>query len=83
MNLLRLFPSKVRRFFQYTGSLTTPPCTPTVNWIVIENPNMIASEQLAKFRQLTEDPLCQTPLTRNWRDLQDLKNRDVKRSNKA
>ena len=46
INLLRLFPAKVRRLYQYYGSLTTPPCTPTVKWIVVENPNLISSEQV-------------------------------------
>lgn len=46
MNLLRLFPSRVHRLYQYFGSLTTPPCSPTVTWIIIETPNELSREQV-------------------------------------
>uniref|UniRef100_A0A8B9GYF9 carbonic anhydrase n=1 Tax=Astyanax mexicanus TaxID=7994 RepID=A0A8B9GYF9_ASTMX len=34
------------KFFYYQGGLTTPPCSQTVDWIVLENPVLISSEQV-------------------------------------
>jgi len=47
----RLFPES-RRYFTFMGSLTTPPCTEDVVWIVIKQPQSVSSEQLAIFQRL-------------------------------
>ena len=36
-------------YFTYKGSLTTPDCTESVNWYVMETPLTLTSSQLAKF----------------------------------
>ena len=46
-----LLPSD-RRYFTFMGSLTTPPCTEDVLWLVFKQPQQISSEQLAIFQRL-------------------------------
>ncbi|MCP4933418.1 MAG: hypothetical protein GY927_04245 [bacterium] len=41
-----------RHSFTFTGSLTTPPCTQNVGWIVLQTPLMIAPSTLAKFQKV-------------------------------
>ena len=41
-----------RRYFFYSGSLTTPPCGENVNWTVMQQTLKIASSQLEEFTQL-------------------------------
>jgi len=39
-------------YFTYDGSLTTPPCYESVNWIVFNEPIEVSAAQLATFRSL-------------------------------
>ncbi|XP_036094740.1 carbonic anhydrase 12 isoform X4 [Rousettus aegyptiacus] len=41
-----LLPEKPAEYYRYKGSLTTPPCHPTVLWTVFRNPVQISQEQL-------------------------------------
>lgn len=41
-----------RRYYQFMGSLTTPPCTEGVLWIVLKEPVTLSREQLALFASL-------------------------------
>lgn len=43
------------RFYHYDGSLTTPPCTEDVAWVVFKSPLSIASEALSRYRELYVD----------------------------
>ncbi|XP_039721303.1 carbonic anhydrase 12 isoform X2 [Pteropus medius] len=41
-----LLPERPAEYYRYKGSLTTPPCHPTVLWTVFRNPVQISQEQL-------------------------------------
>lgn len=41
-----------QRYYQFMGSLTTPPCTEGVLWMVMKQPVSLSSAQLRVFRQL-------------------------------
>lgn len=53
---LTLDPSQLlpenRDYYTYMGSLTTPPCTEDVLWLVLKQPRQISPEQLAIFARL-------------------------------
>jgi len=40
-------------YYRFSGSLTTPPCTEGVTWLVMKAPVSVGSGQLAKFREAT------------------------------
>ncbi|CAG0912634.1 unnamed protein product [Notodromas monacha] len=48
---LKLLPES-KAFWNYEGSLTTPPCLETVNWIVFKTPLTVSKEQISAFRAL-------------------------------
>ncbi|XP_026470902.1 putative carbonic anhydrase 3 [Ctenocephalides felis] len=75
-SLASLLPEDLDRFYTYKGSLTTPPCSEAVTWIVFPDTLSISVFQMQKFRQLSnglEDSL----LVDNFRHLQPLNNRRV------
>lgn len=47
-----LIPAFSRRYFTYEGSLTYPPCTEGVKWIIQPEALTISSHQLSQFRKL-------------------------------
>jgi carbonic anhydrase len=47
----RLLPTQ-RAYFHYEGSLTTPPCSETVDWIVLAQPIEVDETDIARFGKL-------------------------------
>ncbi|ONH96397.1 hypothetical protein PRUPE_7G126300 [Prunus persica] len=69
-------PSEIKwsslKFYRYIGSLTTPPCTEGVIWIVNEMVNTVSKEQLELLKQAVYDYAKM-----NARPSQPLNDRDI------
>jgi len=48
VNVKDLLPSDLR-YYTYTGSLTTPPCSEGVTWFVLKTPDTLSEDELAAF----------------------------------
>ncbi|WJJ95881.1 carbonic anhydrase [Algibacter luteus] len=59
-----------KHYYSYGGSLTTPPCTEGVNWIVFKEPIILSVEEVLKLRN-------NMPIN-NYRNEQPLNDRVVK-----
>lgn len=68
IDLMNLLP-KDKDSFRYNGSLTTPPCSEAVKWVVLEEPIEMSKEQIDKFRKIFSD---------NHRPVQPLNEREIK-----
>lgn len=51
VNALDLMPD-IKDYYRFDGSLTTPPCTEGVLWMVMQNPISISTGQAQKFASL-------------------------------
>lgn len=70
IDLNRLLPEN-RGYYTYMGSLTTPPCSEGVLWMVMKQPMQVSSEQIAIFSRLYRH---------NARPVQSANNRLIKES---
>ncbi|MCK4743697.1 MAG: carbonic anhydrase [Sulfuriflexus sp.] len=51
LNVAELLPSN-HSYYNYSGSLTTPPCSEGVNWMVLQTPVEVSTEQVAAFTSI-------------------------------
>jgi len=58
-----------RKYYTYSGSLTTPPASEIVNWLMLEEPVKLTPAQIAAFETAIAD--------HNNRPVQDLNDRMV------
>jgi carbonic anhydrase len=67
VNLDELLP-KDREFYLYQGSLTTPPCSEGVIWVVMKDPISVSQHDISAFSAIYPD---------NFRPLQQLNKREM------
>lgn len=60
-----------RSYYTYAGSLTTPPCSETVTWVILAKPAKLSHAQFEAFRDI---------LGNNFRPLQDPNDRTIRAS---
>lgn len=70
LDLRRLLPSNLAHY-EYSGSLTTPPCSEVVHWIVLRQPLHMSIAQIEAFRAV---------FAQNYRPVQPLNGRVVRAS---
>ncbi|XP_040445636.1 receptor-type tyrosine-protein phosphatase gamma [Falco naumanni] len=80
-----LLPTSLGSYYRYTGSLTTPPCSEIVEWIVFRKPVPISYHQLEAFYSIftteQQDHVKSVEYLRNnFRPQQSLNNRKVSKS---
>jgi carbonic anhydrase len=67
------FVNPNKNYFHYNGGLTTPPCTETVNWVVMEKIETMTRDQMNNFKNII---LPLYPYG-NWRIPQKINNRPI------
>lgn len=45
-----------RDYYSFSGSLTTPPCTEGVRWLVMKQPMALSQSQLDAFKAVMHHP---------------------------
>jgi len=51
LNITKLLPKNLD-YYRFNGSLTTPPCTEGVRWIVLKTPVEISKKQIKEFHHI-------------------------------
>ncbi|MCA9913689.1 MAG: carbonic anhydrase family protein [Anaerolineae bacterium] len=52
INPADLLPDDPMHFYTYEGSLTTPPCSEIVRWLIMTRPVALSAEQIATFGEI-------------------------------
>ncbi|XP_041082655.1 carbonic anhydrase 12-like isoform X2 [Polyodon spathula] len=80
-NVFNLLPERLDEFYRYDGSLTTPPCYPSVLWTVFRNPVRISQEQLLSLQTVLYSTYVNEPVSlkmnQNYRHPQETNDRHV------
>ncbi|XP_041966199.1 carbonic anhydrase 12 isoform X1 [Alosa sapidissima] len=80
-NIRDLLPSRLDQYYRYDGSLTTPPCYPSVLWTVFRNPVTFSIQQFQALASAMYSSSIQesapVPLNGNYRKPQLTDNRVV------
>ncbi|XP_049631395.1 carbonic anhydrase 6-like [Suncus etruscus] len=71
-----MLPQDLRHYYTYQGSMSTPPCTENVLWILFKDPIIISRAQIEKLENSLLDPQNQT-LYNTYRMTQPLYRRTV------
>lgn len=66
--------ANTKSYYTYSGSLTTPPCSEVVTWVVLQKPAKISEDQFEAFRHI---------LGNNFRPVQALNGRQVTSTGKG
>ncbi|XP_035251468.1 carbonic anhydrase 12 isoform X1 [Anguilla anguilla] len=76
-----LLPAHMDEYYRYDGSLTTPPCYPSVLWTVFRNPITISEEQFlalcTSVFSSSQQESAPVPLNGNYRKSQDSEDRII------
>lgn len=75
VDLMSFLPSD-KGYYNYNGSLTTPPCSEGVDWYVFAEPVKISAQQALEFQQMVGQ---NTALAFNYRPTQPLGDRSLTR----
>lgn len=55
-------PQLAGNYWHYTGSLTTPPCSETVHWYVMQTPAHVSLGMISHFKELFPTPMDNRPV---------------------
>ncbi|KAF5401320.1 Eukaryotic-type carbonic anhydrase [Paragonimus heterotremus] len=79
LDLRTLLPNDLSKYYTYPGSLTTPPCSECVTWILLDEPIVVSEDQIDRLRQMHADcTVCGS--TDNFRPICPLGSRRVRSS---
>lgn len=68
MDLTKLLPKKTSSFYNYMGSLTTPPCSEGVLWFIFDHAITVSTQQLIQLKAFYNN---------NNRDTQPMNDREI------
>lgn len=85
IDIMKFLSKNLSDYWTYSGSLTTPPCTECVQWIIFKEPLEISKDQLEnchKLYEVSKDKLCNenTIIKYNDRPICNLNSRIIRKS---
>ena len=66
-----LLPKNTSDYWTYPGSLTTPPCSECVQWVLFKDPIELSADQLDKCHylyQVSKEKLCNEKTSIRYND---------------